>query len=405
MKKLKIGTSVIDITGPLELGILMSSVKEQYCAFDHVRLPLKGRILVLEQQGEKVGIVTLDLLGMSDSAVGGWDNFKMSLSDELSTDKIIVVCTHTHSSHETAGLTDLYKTTLFGEWLNELKIKIKLGIKKAISNLQECEIYIGTSALRGFSLQRRILKNGEVIMSDSIQPIDKKYFDLGPIDHRIRSLKFTSLTGENIATLIHAVCHPVHEMCSDYVSPDFPGEACITFEEKNPNGICVFFNGACGDINPPTVSEGVRATQKHGKAIVKEVEKMKWDEVKSAPMSMQTSALSFRIRENSGINSDADGIYRINTLIIGDIAMVFLSGENFTDTAYAIENGSPFKTTIVIGYAENYVGYIPPRRVFEEGGYEVGPGKWSYLEINAEEIIVKKTVQILHQLKSKAWKL
>src|SRR5690554_3656923 len=100
MKKLNIGTSMIDITAPLELGILMSSVMEQYNAFEYQRLPLKGRIIVLEQLDEKIAIVSLDLLGISDRAVGGWDNFKFSLSDDLSADRIIVVCTHTHSSHE-----------------------------------------------------------------------------------------------------------------------------------------------------------------------------------------------------------------------------------------------------------------------------------------------------------------
>ena len=132
MMKLKIGTSRIDITAPLELGILMSSVKQQYSAFEYLRLPLQGRILVLEQEDERVAIVALDLLGLSDRAVGGWDHFKLSLSDDLLSVQIMVVCTHTHSSHETAGLTDLYKTTLFKDWLAELKIKITQGIKYAI---------------------------------------------------------------------------------------------------------------------------------------------------------------------------------------------------------------------------------------------------------------------------------
>jgi len=398
MKKLNIGTSMIDITAPLELGILMSSVMEQYNAFEYQRLPLKGRIIVLEQLDEKIAIVSLDLLGISDRAVGGWDNFKFSLSDDLSADRIIVVCTHTHSSHESTGLTDLYKTAQFKDWLTKLKGNVNRGIKDAILNLQVCEMSVGFSELKGFSLQRRIHKNGKVIMSDSIQPVDEKYFKLGPVDHRITSLRFTNSSGENVATLIHAVCHPVHEMCSKYVSPDFPGETCLALEENGTDGLCLFFNGACGDINPPTVSEGAAQARKHGKAIADKVKNMKWDNVKSEPMRMLQSALSFKIRENAGIASDKEGVYRIIILSIGETAMVYLTGENFTDTAYAIEKNSPFKTTIVIGYAENYVGYVPPRRVFAEGGYETGPGKWSYLDVNAEERVVERTTEMLAQL-------
>ena len=400
MKTLKIGTATIDITAPLEVGILMSSVKEEYRPFEFVRLPLKGRIIVLEQQRLRIGIVVLDLLGLSSKAVGGWESFKRSLSDLLPPDRIIVICTHTHSSHETAGLTNLYQTERFKDWVFHLSNNINQAIKNAISNLQECELKFGITELKNYSLQRRILKNGKVIMSDSIQPIEKKYFELKPNDFRIHGLKFTKRSGENIATLIHALCHPVHEMCSSYITPDYPGEICRAMEEKDANGTYLFVNGACGDINPPTVSVGAEAAEKHGKAIADRVEKLNWEKREKSPMQMLQSSLSFKIRKDTGIDAEDDGTYRITTLSIGDVAMVFLSGENFIDTAAAIENGSPFKNTIIIGYAENYVGYVPPLRVFDEGGYEVGPGKWSYLEVEAQDKVITRSIRMLKQLHS-----
>lgn len=398
MKTLKIGTATIDITPPLELGILTSSVKEQYRPFASMRLPLKGRIVVFEQLNLRVAIVVLDLLGLSDRAVGGWESFKRSLSDDLPPEHIIVVCTHTHSSPETAGLTDLYQKEPFKEWLTGMTDNIRFAIKSAIANLKDTRFMLGISELEGYSLQRRIFREGKVIMSDSIQPIANEYFALGPNDFRIHSLQFTNSIGQNIATLIHAVCHPVHEMCSTYITPDYPGETCRVMEEKDVNGSYLFVNGACGDINCPTVSEGVETAVKHGRAIADRLGEMEWEERAPAPMQFLQSSLALKIRKDTGINAKEDGIYRICILCIGDVAMVFLSGENFVDTAKAIENGSPFTNTIVIGYAENYVGYVPPRRVFDEGGYEIGPGKWSYLEMDAQEKVVARSIQMLTQL-------
>lgn len=399
MDRIKIGTSIIDITAPLELGILMSSVKELYVPFKGVRLPLKGRILILEHKKETAAIISLDLLGISDTAIGGWEAFKEKFSDIMPADNIIFTCTHTHSSPETAGLTELYKAEKFKKWLNELEHKIKEGLRLSIANLQECEVSIGISELKGYSLQRRIHSNGKIIMSDSVQPIDQKYFELGPIDNRIKAVKFTNSGNKNVVTIVQYACHPVHEMCSSYVSPDFAGELCLDLEKQDTNGMVMFLNGACGDINPPTVSEGAVAAANHGKAIADRVRNMVWTKQNIDDIKIINSKLNFKIRENSGITSIEDGICRIITLALGNIAFVFLSGENFVDTASAIEENSPYKTNIVVGYAENYVGYIPPKRVFEEGGYETGPGKWSYLEEDAQEQVTKEVIQMLHILK------
>src|ERR1051325_298561 len=94
-----------------------------------------------------------------------------------------------------------------------------------------------------------------IVMSDSLQPIAPELFLRKPIDRRVRTLQFNGLDGSSIATMVHAVCHPVHEMCLPQISWDFPGEMCRALETKPDRGIALFLNGAAGDVNPPTVSE------------------------------------------------------------------------------------------------------------------------------------------------------
>jgi len=85
---------------------------------------------------------------------------------------------------------------------------------------------------------------------------------------------------------------------------------------------------------------------------------------------------------------------------LGDLAVVFMPGEPFVETALEIERLSPFKHTIVVAFAESSIGYVPPRRAFEEGGYEIGPGLWSYLEIEAESMIRETAIAMLTELRA-----
>lgn len=85
-----------------------------------------------------------------------------------------------------------------------------------------------------------------------------------------------------------------------------------------------------------------------------------------------------------------DAIARFAAIRIGSVAILFLPGEPFTDTALQIQQNSPFKHTIVTAYSENNIGYIPTLLASQQGGYEAGPGKWSFLEPGTDAVLIKE---------------
>ena len=103
------GAAKIDITPPLNVGILMSSIEGKWSPFKAIRKPLYARVVVLTAGTQQVAIVSLDLLGLTDTSVGGWERFKRSLGEIIPKDNIIIHSTHTHSAPETLALTALYK--------------------------------------------------------------------------------------------------------------------------------------------------------------------------------------------------------------------------------------------------------------------------------------------------------
>ena len=395
------GTSVADITPPLEVGLLTSSVNGTYEPFESVRLPLKARVLVVRSKKEAVAIVSVDLLSLNDTSVGGWENFKQGLAGSVAAEKIIICYTHTHNAPESGAISNLYLTKSYQAWLKQIQLKIKQVIDEAFSTALPCSAAFASDILKGYSMQRRIKTSAGVVMSDSIQPIAKELLDMPPVDRRIRTIYFHNNDGDKIATMVHAVCHPVHEMCMPHVSSEFPGEMCNELELSPENGMPLFLNGAAGDTNPPTVSMGPVYARQHGIAIAELVKKAEYQDISTSVFAFANSKIQLAIRPGSNMSNELDALARLNALRIGSLAIIFLPGEPFIETALEIEENSPFEHTIVVGFSENNIGYIPTDEAFNQGGYEIGPGKWSFLETEAYKLIRTKAIQLLEELYNK----
>ena len=393
------GTSVADITPPIEVGLLTSAVNGLYEPFESVRLPLKARVLVLKSQTEQVAIVSLDLLSLNDTSVNGWERFKQGMADIISADRIILCYIHTHTAPESAALSDLYLTELHKNWLSQVQLKIKQSINEAMLNVRPCNLSFATSVLNDYSLQRRIKTPSGIIMSDSFQPISPELMQKEPIDHRVSSIYLNDSNGCGVATIVHAVCHPVHEMCIPHISPDFPGEMCIEVEASGENGMAMFLNGAAGNTNPPTVSMGPEYAHQHGAALAHlAMQHANRSELDTSVFSFRSTEVQLSIRSGSGVTNRSDALARLSAVRLGALAILFLPGEPFIEIAIGIEKSSPFEKTIIVGYGENNIGYIPTEEAFSEGGYEIGPGKWSFLEMGADQIIREKGIQLLEEL-------
>jgi hypothetical protein len=64
-----------------------------------------------------------------------------------------------------------------------------------------------------------------------------------------------------------------------------------------------------------------------------------------------------------------------------------------------IKEQSPFPNTLILGMANDYVGYVPTERAFAEGGYEVKTARTSQLTPLAGEIVVGEAAVLLAGLK------
>jgi hypothetical protein len=98
-----------------------------------------------------------------------------------------------------------------------------------------------------------------------------------------------------------------------------------------------------------------------------------------------------RQRDGDALNDEIQAIR-----ISDDTAIVTLPHEVFVELGLAIKRGSPFRRTFVISMANDLDFYVPTRRAFAEGSYEVVT---SSVKPGGGERLVDGCLQLLRQLK------
>lgn len=401
----RVGTATIDITPPLEAGILMSSGRGAWAPFEGVRAPLHARALVIQNGQRRVGLVSLDLLGLAGEAVGGMPAFKRHIAAAakglIAADDLVLTSTHTHSGPESLALSDLYKTRPFQDWIQRLAERTGAALGEASRNMRAARLAAGTGHAPGLGQNRRIRTSRGITSARAVRPTDTVLGPEGPTDDRVQVLAFLDAADRPVAALVNAVAHPVYEMCIKQVSPDYPGELCRILESRHAGARVLFLQGAAGNINSSQVSSGSPDAVRHAEQLAGAVDRvlgglhpvagrelvLRWRQVDLPARDLQGRAQPEPLRATLG------------AVRLGQASLAFLPGEPFVEIGQAIVAASPFPSIAVVGYCEGYIGYIPTDRAFDNGGYETGPGRWSRSARGAEHVMRDAAVELLKGLR------
>ncbi len=400
-----VGIAVADITPPLEVGILMSTGRRLWRPFEGVRMPLEARALVVRKAERRVAVVALDLLGLGDEAVGGIRRFKEQVAGEsagaVEAGEILLCSTHTHSAPSSLGCTDLIHTEPFKRWLGYLAGQIGSAVKDAAADASPCRLMVGTESAPGHTVNRRIKTTAGIRPFRTTMPPETVIGPEGPTDESVNVAAFVDPSRRPVALVVNAACHPIHEMCIPRVSPDFPGEMVRRLDRRRPGCLAMFLNGAAGNLNPPLVSGGAGDARDHGRvladAVDKSLDKLRY--VQGAELSVASSIVELPARDSKGRPLDEPLSTRIHALRLGDAVFCFLPGEPFIETSLAIRQAWPGEFTVVVGYTDEWIGYIATDRAFDNGGYETNPGSWSKLRRGSEPILRREAIKLVGTLR------
>ncbi len=397
----RVGVAKAEITPPLEVGILMSTGRRLWQPFDGVRMPLEARALVVQNNGSRLAVVSLDLLGLDDEAVGGMTQFKkriaLNAGGTIEADQIVLCSTHTHSAPSSLGCTDLVDTGPFKAWVSELSRQIGSAIKSAAASVRPCRLMVGADSAPGHNVNRRIKTTKGIRPYRTTMPAEIVIGPEGPVDESVNVAAFFDVSDRPVALVVNAPCHPVHEMCIPQVSPDYPGELVRELDRRHSGCMAMFLNGSAGNINPPEVSGGEDNSRQHGLQLADAADRAlgKLLPVDGDELTISWRKIEMPSRDPKGQPRDEPLGTRLAAIRLGNAVCCFLPGESFIETSLAIREASPWDHTMVVGYAEEWIGYIPTDRAFDNGGYETNPGTWSKLRPGCERILRREAIELV----------
>lgn len=354
-------------------------------------------IVVEDARGERVAIVTLDLVGISRE-MGEHLRAEAGKRFGLRPEQLLLNASHTHCGPEIrakrVGLWSIPEQWAgkIQEYVPVLHEKILSAVAKAIENVEPVQLTYHAGQAE-FAFNRRF-------------PTDQGYvnrqYEEGPTDRAVPVLRAVNANGETTAILFGYACHNTvlsfYQFCGDYC-----GFAQAALEESHPGTIALFVQGAGGDQNPYPRRE-LEMAQDHGRALARAVDAAMQQagtaltgELRTA---LQEAVLEFQpLPSKAALQQQAQtgnkyektkAQYLLDRLAAGDnvslqypcpiqavrlgneLLMVAIGGEVVVDYSLRLKREHPGQAVWVAGYSNDVFGYLPSLRVLREGGYEGG---------------------------------
>lgn len=310
-------------------------------------------------------------------------------------------------------------------YTRQLPDRFMEAINQALTNLEPCRIEWGVGEAT-FAMNRRQYSTNGVV--GGINPI-------GPVDHDVPVLKVSRRDG-SVKALMHGyACHNTtlsfQKFCGDYA-----GFSQAYLEAKLPGTMALFVAGCGADANPHP-RRTLKLAEQYGEELgtaVLAVIRRRMTEVRGPifaafeeiPLAFSDPPLRGEIEKQLASANvfeqrrarrlletlDKEGAlpvvypYGVQFWQFGDTLRIpVLAGEVVADYSLRLKWELGDQNTWVIGYANDFVAYIPSLRILREGGYEGGDsmvyfghhGPWA-------PPIEEQIVQTVHRLARQAVK-
>ena len=357
---------------------------------------LYGKALALEDaEGTRLVILTAELIGIPRE-IRDWMEREVGERYGLPPDGLLINVSHTHCGPELRAWRASQTWDLPDEqidasrrYADDLRIKLVEVVGKALDSLAPAKLSY-THARAGFAMNRRFHTGQRWVIRPNPD---------GPVDHDVPVLRVTDAKDRVQAIVFGYACHNTtlsfYDFCGDY-----SGFAQRYIEEAQPGAEAIFMAGCGGDQNP-TPRRTLEWAQRHGRALANAVEaalEAQPQEV-SGPLGLALDEAMLELAEPPSLGElrkqaesgnkyesrhakevldeiertgqvDSSYPYLVHVVRFGgDLTVVGLAGEVVVDYSLRLKEELPGPVWVA-GYCNDVFGYVPSKRVLEEGGYE-----------------------------------
>lgn len=285
--------------------------------------------------------------------------------DGFSAERIVFTSTHTHSGAESTWLFS-------GSWDSDEMRILERGMVDSVvaawNNRRNSYMEVGCVNVDLTHNRRVVNDDGKATMYLEYQ----EGMTEGVVDPEIKLMRFIDASDGSTSALVynfasHALTLGTKNML---YTADFPGEVRRLIEPELNGGHVIFLNGAAGDIHPKKcMRDDFSAMTEIGAALAEKLREgmRSMRKLEKLDVAVKKETMNFPNRVDPAIETKVE----LTVIEIGDVVMGFVPGEFFVRLQLNFKKALPDKDPFFIGYADDWVGYVPTQDEYEYGGYGV----------------------------------
>jgi len=445
--QLKAGATVANITPPV--GVDMTGFGGRPSGAVGIHDDVFAKVLVLDNSNQKLVIVTSDLLSLDFDLVA---RIRELIKEQLHIppENVMLSSSHTHSGPATISLRGLGEHD--ESYVDVLVKKIVGATAEADAKLADAQFGFGRGNVQIGVNRRQKRDDGAMVLGVNLDGKVAPYVDVVRVDNA---------EGKPMAILFCHAAHPVVLGGSNLlISADYPGYAMQVIQQVEKGSVAMFAQGCSGNINsnpvgrtfedarrlgtilgaavigtaeqletrsgaasvparielrsrsktihlplqePIPVAEAQRLVENYQKELA-EIKEKGIGRPRSYMVQGQLEWAQDMLKESQEGKKSRTQAFEIQAMQLGDIAIVSLTGEVFIELALEIAARSPYEQTIVLGYTNGCIGYIPDEESYPDGGYEVSSAYRYYgtlmIKPESDRMIRDAAVEILAEMSS-----
>lgn len=361
-------------------------------------VPFYVRALVFEQGETRVALIICDMCLLTKTFIDSVNEI-IANDTAIPASNIMTCATHTHSiPKETLQFLRKNKRSESSDvekWGKVLSQKILQAVREASNRLTPAQVGLGKGFEDTIGLySRRRMKNGDITWAG---PTKDQGPPAGPYDPEVGVILIRDLDGAVIATVWNYTCHPM----GSTESGDYVGWTCRAIEQEL-GGVALFTLGAAGNIHndhvrykpgeemsKPITYEVLRVARNiemSEEATIKSLKKevllpgrdfytIDTKQIKAIASQAKQRSNKFESEwlkelEERKKESKLPITTSLQVLSIGDALLVGNPGELFVELGLQIKWNSGCENTFNVNCANDWIGYIPTRTAYQEGGYQ-----------------------------------
>jgi neutral ceramidase len=401
--RLRGGVCAVDVTPPL--GLEPGAWRLRTGRADAVAEPLLAQALVLDDGARRIAVVATDFLSITRELATATRQRAHELTG-IAPEAVLLNASHNHSAPILADAGSIRALIAMGgyeRYTASLPERIAGAIYGASARLEPVAIGSGVGRAPGISINR----------------VDPQR----PVDDTVTVLRVDGARGP-LAVIVAFACHGTCLGGQTLSwNADFPHALRESLRQAVPTAECLFLQACAGDLAPldfwfgneAPVPHGFPARDRVGAGIAAEVRRLlpsirttgdaalaaasrvvplrrrrlpwsdaeldameQWLAAQAEPaypavwpdgVHTATSAQRFPLHYQRGAlrlyrdmrqRQDVPLEAEVQVLALGEIALAGLPFELFSGPGRALRERSPFPTTAVLGYCNDYLGYLPP---------------------------------------------